>query len=177
VVARRTYGHEQWSTIRINKAAIAKNADELRHPIHDYFIGLMDFFFILLPGELLTYLLMGGVGTMMQGDRYDKLAGSEAWVASCRELSRRPLGLPIRLLTGGELWVGMAPFDDHRQVWGHMFGFWHSDIVPRVVAARSWQDTYGRLAPVSAAIWWTWQSVPGAITRSVGMASRAHPKG
>lgn len=45
------------------------------------FIGLMDFFSILLPGALLTYLLMGEVGPVVLGDRYSKLAGAEAWAA------------------------------------------------------------------------------------------------
>ena len=46
-----------------------------------FFIGLMDFFSILLPGALLTYLLMGNVGPLVLGDRYSKLAGAEAWAA------------------------------------------------------------------------------------------------
>lgn len=37
---------------------------------HKFFIGLMDFFSILLPGALLTYVL---------GDRYAQLAGAQAW--------------------------------------------------------------------------------------------------
>lgn len=41
----------------------------------------MDFFSILLPGALLTYLLMGDVGLVVLGDRYSKLAGAEAWAA------------------------------------------------------------------------------------------------
>jgi hypothetical protein len=45
------------------------------------FIGLMDFFSILLPGALLTYLLMGEVGPVVLGERYAKLAGAEAWAA------------------------------------------------------------------------------------------------
>jgi hypothetical protein len=47
-----------------------------------FFIGLMDFFSILLPGALLTYLLMGEVGSVLLGDCYAKLAGTEAWAAS-----------------------------------------------------------------------------------------------
>jgi hypothetical protein len=43
------------------------------------FIGLMDFFSILLPGVLITYLLMGEVGPAVLGDRYAQLAGAEAW--------------------------------------------------------------------------------------------------
>jgi 8-oxo-dGTP pyrophosphatase MutT (NUDIX family) len=43
------------------------------------FIGLMDFFSILLPGALLTYLLMDEVGPVVLGDRFSKLVGAEAW--------------------------------------------------------------------------------------------------
>ena len=38
-----------------------------------FFIGLMDFFSILLPGALLTWLLMGEVGPVVLGDRDGKL--------------------------------------------------------------------------------------------------------
>lgn len=47
----------------------------------EFFIGLMDFFSILLPGALLSYLLMGEVGPAVLGERYFKLAGTEAWGA------------------------------------------------------------------------------------------------
>lgn len=43
-----------------------------------FFIGLMDLFSILLPGALLTYLVMGEVGPVVLGDRYSKRAGAEA---------------------------------------------------------------------------------------------------
>jgi hypothetical protein len=46
-----------------------------------FFIGLMDFFFILLPGALLTYLLMGEMGPTVLGDRYGMVAVAQAWVA------------------------------------------------------------------------------------------------
>ncbi|MBS9405432.1 hypothetical protein KG088_17635 [Halomonas sp. TRM85114] len=46
-----------------------------------FFTSLMDFFSILLPGALLTYLLIGEVGSVVQADRYDKLLGSQAWGA------------------------------------------------------------------------------------------------
>lgn len=46
-------------------------------------IGLMDFFSILLPGALMTYLLMGKVGMVVLGVRYLKLAGVQAWHACC----------------------------------------------------------------------------------------------
>jgi hypothetical protein len=45
------------------------------------FIGLMDFFSVLLPGALLTWLLIGEVGPVVLGDRYAQLAGAQAWVA------------------------------------------------------------------------------------------------
>ena len=46
-----------------------------------FFIGLMDFFSILLPGALLTYLLMGEVGPVVLGDLYATLDGAQAWTA------------------------------------------------------------------------------------------------
>jgi hypothetical protein len=45
------------------------------------FTGQMDFFSILLPGALLTYLLIGKVGPVVLGDRYATLADAEAWAA------------------------------------------------------------------------------------------------
>jgi hypothetical protein len=42
-------------------------------------IGPMDFFSILLPGALLTYLLIGEGGPVVLRDRYAELAGAEAW--------------------------------------------------------------------------------------------------
>lgn len=44
-----------------------------------FFIGLMDFFSILLPGALFTWLLMDEVGSVVLGDRYAKLDGAQAW--------------------------------------------------------------------------------------------------
>ena len=44
-----------------------------------FFIGLVDFFSILLPGAVLTYLLKGDVGLCFPDDRYSKLAGTEGW--------------------------------------------------------------------------------------------------
>jgi 8-oxo-dGTP pyrophosphatase MutT (NUDIX family) len=44
-----------------------------------FFIGLMDFFSILLPGALLTWLLMDEVGPAVFGDRYAALSGDQAW--------------------------------------------------------------------------------------------------
>ncbi len=46
-----------------------------------FFIGLMDFFSILLPGALLTYLMMDQVGPVVLAERYSGLAGTEAWAA------------------------------------------------------------------------------------------------
>src|SRR5262245_38649552 len=45
-----------------------------------FFIGLMDFFTILLPGALLTYLLKDDVGPLIIGARYEGLAGAEGWI-------------------------------------------------------------------------------------------------
>lgn len=44
-----------------------------------FFIGLMDFFSILLPGALLTYFVQDTAGPLVIGDRYRSLAGTEAW--------------------------------------------------------------------------------------------------
>jgi hypothetical protein len=46
-----------------------------------FFVGLMDFFSILLPGALLTYVLMDKVGPVVLGARYATLVGAEAWAA------------------------------------------------------------------------------------------------
>ena len=46
-----------------------------------FFVGLMDFFSILLPGALLTYLLMGELGPVALGNRYYEVAGAEGWAA------------------------------------------------------------------------------------------------
>jgi ADP-ribose pyrophosphatase YjhB (NUDIX family) len=46
-----------------------------------FFVGLMDFFSILLPGALLTWLLMGGGGPDVLGGRYVELAGAAGWAA------------------------------------------------------------------------------------------------
>src|SRR5436189_4557469 len=42
-----------------------------------FVIGLVDFFSILLPGALPTWLLMGDVGPAVLGDRYTKLDGAQ----------------------------------------------------------------------------------------------------
>ncbi|MBU3699022.1 MAG: NUDIX domain-containing protein [Candidatus Kapabacteria bacterium] len=44
-----------------------------------FFIGLMDFFSILLPGAILSFILMDDVGPILLGQRYARLTGSEAW--------------------------------------------------------------------------------------------------
>ena len=47
-----------------------------------FFIGLMDFFSILLPGALLTYLLMGEVGPVVLGsEKYQAITGAEGVAA------------------------------------------------------------------------------------------------
>ena len=47
----------------------------------ELFISVMDFFSLLLPGALLTYLIMDEVGPVALSDRYATLAGAEAWAA------------------------------------------------------------------------------------------------
>ena len=42
----------------------------------NYFIGLMDFFSILLPDALPIYLVMGEAGPVVMGERYAKLFGA-----------------------------------------------------------------------------------------------------
>ena len=46
-----------------------------------FFIGLTDFFSILLPGALLTFVLMGEVGSVVLADRAPELAGTGGWAA------------------------------------------------------------------------------------------------
>lgn len=66
-----------------------------------FFIGLMDFFSILLPGALLTYLLMGEMGSVVLGDRYCQARRrASLGCLPVRELPLRPPGLPARLLAG-----------------------------------------------------------------------------
>src|SRR5712691_3387679 len=45
-----------------------------------FFIGLMDFFSILLPGALLSYALKDSVGPHVFGSGYYRLSGAEGWV-------------------------------------------------------------------------------------------------
>jgi 8-oxo-dGTP pyrophosphatase MutT (NUDIX family) len=45
-----------------------------------FFIGLVDFFSILLPGALLTYLLKDEAGPRIFGDHYQRFAGTEGWI-------------------------------------------------------------------------------------------------
>ncbi len=45
-----------------------------------FFIGVIDFFSILLPGALLTYLLKDDVGARLFGQGYQAPAGTEGWV-------------------------------------------------------------------------------------------------
>ena len=44
-----------------------------------FFIGLMDFFSILLPGALLAWLLMDEAGPVVLGLRYVTLTGVPGW--------------------------------------------------------------------------------------------------
>ena len=45
-----------------------------------FFIGLVDFFSILLPGALVTYLFKDDAGRRIFGDQYQKIAGTEGWL-------------------------------------------------------------------------------------------------
>lgn len=47
----------------------------------NFWIGLVDFFSILLSGTLLTWLLLGEVDPVVLGDRYANLAGEESRAA------------------------------------------------------------------------------------------------
>jgi hypothetical protein len=51
--------------------------------LRKFFIGLLGLFSILLPGALLTWLLMGEAGLVVLGDRYPKLDGLQAGRPSC----------------------------------------------------------------------------------------------
>jgi 8-oxo-dGTP pyrophosphatase MutT (NUDIX family) len=46
-----------------------------------FFMGLTDFFSILLPGALLTFLVIDEVGPVVLGDHYYNLVGAQAWAA------------------------------------------------------------------------------------------------
>lgn len=45
-----------------------------------FYIGLIDFFSILLPGALLTYILKDDAGPIFLGDYYCELEGAEGWI-------------------------------------------------------------------------------------------------
>jgi ADP-ribose pyrophosphatase YjhB (NUDIX family) len=45
-----------------------------------FYIGLIDFFSILLPGAVLTYLAKDTAGPLVLGKGYFKLQGTEAWI-------------------------------------------------------------------------------------------------
>jgi len=46
-----------------------------------FFVGMMDFFSILLPGALLTFLFMNEAGPLVMGERYDHLTGVQGGAA------------------------------------------------------------------------------------------------
>jgi hypothetical protein len=48
---------------------------------HRFFISLMEFLSILLPGALFTWLMMDEVGPTVLGDRYAKLDYAQAGTA------------------------------------------------------------------------------------------------
>ena len=43
------------------------------------FIGLTEFFSVILPGALLTYFLMAEVGPLVLGPRYSSIGENEGW--------------------------------------------------------------------------------------------------
>src|SRR3954454_7829150 len=59
----------------------ARQKEAMSFEPQKFFIGLMDFFSILLPGALLTCLLMDEVGPVVLGNRFYKLTDAEAWAA------------------------------------------------------------------------------------------------
>lgn len=76
-----------------------------------FFIGLLDFFSILLPGALLTYLMMDEVGPVVLGDnRCLNLAGAEGWALF---LFTSYLCGHLLFLTGS--WLDEIPYDWLRQ--------------------------------------------------------------
>lgn len=46
-----------------------------------FFIGIIDFFSILLPGALLTFLMQDNLGPYLLGERYYNLVGTKGWLA------------------------------------------------------------------------------------------------
>jgi ADP-ribose pyrophosphatase YjhB (NUDIX family) len=44
-----------------------------------FFIGVIDFFSVILPGTLLTYVIKDAAGPTLFGDRYPQLTGTEGW--------------------------------------------------------------------------------------------------
>jgi ADP-ribose pyrophosphatase YjhB (NUDIX family) len=69
-----------------------------------FFVGVIDFFSILLPGAMLTYFLKDDVGQKLLGEGYSRLDSTEGWIAFL--LSSYLLGHLIFLL-------GSALLDDH----------------------------------------------------------------
>lgn len=107
------------------------------------FIGLMDFFSILLPSTLLTWLLTGQVGPAALGDRNRKLGGAQAWAAFL--FARYLFGHLIflaRLLAGRFLRLGAALHAEHAD---------HAVRPPRPPAALTRPDSYRAGTPWRAA--------------------------
>lgn len=71
-----------WATIGENQQAVRwLEGESVNFEPQKFFIGLIDFFSILLPGALLTYLLKDDIGQAFLGDGYHALAGTEGWAA------------------------------------------------------------------------------------------------
>ena len=45
-----------------------------------FFIGLIDFFSVLMPGALLTYLMKDYLGSRFLGNEYGRISSTEGWV-------------------------------------------------------------------------------------------------
>ncbi len=101
-----------------------------------FFIGLMDFFSILLPGALLTYLLMDEVGPVVLGcDRYQELTDARGVAAFL--VASYLVGHLVFLLGS---WLDL-PYDwlRHRSLNKQIIRLAHrGTLSPRCVRALSW---------------------------------------
>jgi hypothetical protein len=82
-------------------------ADSVKFDPQKFFTGLMDFFSILLPGALLTYLLMGKVGPVVLGVVTPNLPAQKPGPSSfSRAIFSAPSAFLARLLAGRVLRLG-----------------------------------------------------------------------
>jgi len=101
-----------------------------------FFIGLVDFFSILLPGALLTYLLKDDAGACVLGpERYSRLAGTEGWAVF----------LFISYLAGHFIFlIGSWVLDDH--VYDPLRGATYIQLVKRLAEGKRLSPLARRLA-------------------------------